>query len=96
MMSGEVLAYAIGAAALFVIQKMGWFPVLTPAPGPGGTPAVPAPVTPPPPAVDEPLAEFLPWLTAAKAGQIRLDDQDWEYLELVRAALAGLPPRAKP
>ena len=93
----ELLTYAIGAAILFAAQKLNLLPPsLTPTPVPTPTPPVPTPTPAPPPAVDKPLAEFLPWLTAAKAGQIRLDDQDWEYLELVRAALGGLPPRVKP
>ena len=94
-MTGEYMAYLIGAAILFAAQKLNLLPPsLTP------TPAGPSPATPAVPAVpqmDKPLAGFIPWLISAKAGQIRLDDQDREGLETVRTLMAALAaPPAKP
>lgn len=101
MLTGETLAYVIGAAALFVIQKMGWFPALTPGPTPAPVP-VPTPAPAPAPApqpsapqMDRELADFIPWLIATKAGQVRLDDQDREGLETVRTLLAALTPTTR-
>lgn len=94
-MTGEYMAYLIGAAILFAVQKLNLLPPsLTP------TPAGPSPATPAVPAVpqmDKPLADFIPWLISAKAGQIRLDDQDREGLETVRTLMAALAaPPVKP
>jgi len=93
--TGEYMAYLIGAAILFAVQKLNLLPPsLTP------TPAGPSPATPAAPAVpqmDKPLADFIPWLISAKAGQIRLDDQDREGLETVRTLMAALAaPPVKP
>ena len=97
------MAYLIGAAILFAAQKLNLLPPsLTPTPaGPSpATPAGPSPATPATPAVpqmDKPLADFIPWLISAKAGQIRLDDQDREGLQTVRTLMAALAaPPAKP